>query len=295
MKTYLRLITSSIAMVLATSVGAAPMTESEPNDGIAKADVLVGPTAVVTGSLPKAPDSDRYDIDFFEFTTGNPAKTIKVRVKSCTPAGAATAALIDPDVKLVAQATFSSAFCNSTNPQTLTVDQSKLTANHKYVIALTTGSVSFNMNGDGGYEATRLANQLARDYEMTVEGLELPEIAVETVIKPNQGQGNSSHINLKSKGAVRFAILDTDAYDVSEIDPASLKLGATGSEDSVIGCDKQLSDVNGDALDDMVCRFDVNYTNFTTSSREAVLKGKMKSGKDIKSTSKIKVTALDEK
>ncbi len=81
----------------------------------------------------------------------------------------------------------------------------------------------------------------------------LPVLDVEIDIKPGSDQNT---INLSSAGVISVAILSSDTFDATEVDPATVTLAGTGVK--MVGkSDKYLSqerDVNNDGLLDLVCQ-----------------------------------------
>ncbi len=81
-------------------------------------------------------------------------------------------------------------------------------------------------------------------------------------------------INPNSIGKIPVALLSTPGFDATaEVDKTSLTFGRTGSENSFSECDEINSDVNGDGLDDLVCKFNTHDTDFQTGDAEGVLRG----------------------
>jgi len=84
------------------------------------------------------------------------------------------------------------------------------------------------------------------------------QIDVNIDIKPGS---DTNPINPKSKGKIPVAILSTPDFDApSMIDVSSLTFGKHGSEESLVFCNEEGEDVNGDGLLDLVCHFDNQLT-----------------------------------
>jgi hypothetical protein len=95
--------------------------------------------------------------------------------------------------------------------------------------------------------------------------------AVSIDIKPGDP---SNRISVRSKGAIQVAILSTDEFDaLALVDRASLTFGNTGSEASLISCQKKGKDVNRDGLPDLLCDFSVRLSGLRPGSTVGILMG----------------------
>ncbi len=106
--------------------------------------------------------------------------------------------------------------------------------------------------------------------ETTYDFEPFPNIRID--IKPG---GFPNSINLKSKGVIPVAILSEPGFaPVTDVNRSTLTFGATGSEPSFTGrCDATVGDLNGDGTPALVCYFDTEKTNFTSSSTTGTLRG----------------------
>jgi len=85
-----------------------------------------------------------------------------------------------------------------------------------------------------------------------------PTIAVSIDVKPGS---DTNPINPKSKGKIPVAILSMPDFDApSMVDVSSLTFGKHGNEESLVFCNQEGEDVNGDGLLDLVCHFDNQLT-----------------------------------
>lgn len=111
------------------------------------------------------------------------------------------------------------------------------------------------------------------------------EIAVVTVpvdIKPG---GFPNAVNPRSNGVIPVAILTTDSFEASIVDPATVLFGATGSE--AAPTDYALEDVNGDGRLDMILHFSTHDTGIACGATSASLTGKTISGQVIKGSDSV--------
>jgi len=98
------------------------------------------------------------------------------------------------------------------------------------------------------------------------------QLTVAIDIRP---QGESRTITPQSHRHIRVAILSSADFDASaRVDRASLTFGRTGDEQSLVSCQSNNPDVNGDGLPDVVCRFDAAATAFQAVDTQWVLKGR---------------------
>jgi hypothetical protein len=159
------------------------------------------------------------------------------------------------------------------------------------------GSVSANVNGDGGLGSLTGFNDWARlklnfqDTSDFADGIhestdpqvqpeaELDAITASTIptietvkidIKPG-GEPNS--INLKSNGVTPVAVLSSADFSASTIIPDSVRFAHSSALRSFA-----LEDVNGDGLPDLVLHFETKSLQLNTTSTDAVLTGATVSG-----------------
>ena len=85
-----------------------------------------------------------------------------------------------------------------------------------------------------------------------------------------------NRINPESKGKIAVAILTTDAFDASAVDPATVLFGATGEEAGPVH--SAMEDVDGDGDTDMVLHFNTRETGITCGTASASLTGVMFAG-----------------
>jgi len=90
----------------------------------------------------------------------------------------------------------------------------------------------------------------------------------------DHGHESDDHINIKSNGKIRVAILSTATFNApASVDMTSLTFGRTGDEKSLAFCHTNREDVNHDRLPDLVCFFHTSKTGFKPGDTFGVLKG----------------------
>jgi len=101
-------------------------------------------------------------------------------------------------------------------------------------------------------------------------------------IKPGEA---SNSINPRSQGVVPVAILSTQTFNASSIDPNTVRFGATGREASPLRF--SLEDVNGDGTVDMVLHFKTQQTAIACGQTSATLTGITFDGLNIQGSDRI--------
>jgi hypothetical protein len=310
MNNYLRFAASGILMIFVFGAGVAQakeVAEKEPNDG--------GPGPTVTNPLYSAqvlnPDAEGVvvkparigpldgstaeDVDYYKFTyqgDGSPA-TFTVQMCASVDPRSATAAMalirLQDGVGKERIGSASTGWPAGKPCKDATITPTTPLINGtEYVIAVTDAPADFKVSGgyDEPYPSTTNFN-----YTLKATGLKAAVTEVGILVKPHYRHGPLPVNLVKGHGKVKVAVLGSDTFDVATIDTSSLSFGATGDEDSLFGCKKELKDVNKDGNLDLVCRFNVAYTGLTTASKTAVLKGKTKDSEDIQGTGTVKVIA----
>ncbi len=100
-------------------------------------------------------------------------------------------------------------------------------------------------------------------------------------IKPG---GNPNNINLKSRGVVPVAVLTTDDFDASTIDPETVLFAGA------VPVRWKLCDVDGDGNDDLLFHFKTQeLQDLDENSKEAKLTGETLDGNTIKGTDSVRI------
>lgn len=126
------------------------------------------------------------------------------------------------------------------------------------------------------------------DYQLIITGVTPAVMQVDIEVKPSNSEWTP--INPKAKGRIPVAILSTENFDPMElVDPASLKFGRTGEEESLKRCKKQGRDVNRDGVRDMICFFSNRDSGFDFDTIEGVLTGSLVDGTNIEGRAPLKM------
>jgi len=97
-------------------------------------------------------------------------------------------------------------------------------------------------------------------------------------------------INPKNKGVVPVAVLSTADFDATtDVDRSTLTFGRTGDEASFSHCALVQSDLNGDALVDLLCYFHQQATGFVSGDTQGVLRGATTAGQPIEGADVVRV------
>ena len=95
-------------------------------------------------------------------------------------------------------------------------------------------------------------------------------------------KGRWPRINPKSRGLMPVAILSQGSlFDPMNLVVESLKFGETGTEDSVVRCQRLHRDLNKDGVEDLLCFFSVRRSGFGPYSESGMLTGVMEDGTSI--------------
>lgn len=93
-------------------------------------------------------------------------------------------------------------------------------------------------------------------------------VSVNIDVKPST---NQTVINLNAKGVIPVAILSTNTFNASNVNPLTVRFGRTGTEASPRHW--SLQDVNGDGLPDLVLQFSTQSTGLQAGDTKATLMG----------------------
>lgn len=103
-----------------------------------------------------------------------------------------------------------------------------------------------------------------------------PVVSVSIDIKPGSFPNS---INPKSEGVIPVAILSTDTFDATTVDPSTVKFGPDGATEAHGG--RHREDVNKDGKKDLVLHFRTHDTGIECGDTSASLTGKTVSGQAI--------------
>lgn len=142
------------------------------------------------------------------------------------------------------------------------------------VNTLSTGSLELNSNGAYTLIITRVAAKPA-------------VLPINIEIKP--GSNDVPPINPKAKGTIPVALLSSADFNALLVDQKTLKFGETGNEESLVRCNKDGTDVNGDGRLDLVCHFDNVKAKFNVGDSEGIVTGTTATGTAFKGQGWLKV------
>jgi hypothetical protein len=123
---------------------------------------------------------------------------------------------------------------------------------------------------------------------------------VVTILVKHWHGDDSSLGRYKGKDPIPVAILSAPGFKATTmIDEKSLKFGATGSERSLIRCDRKGRDVRvdkvKDGMKDLVCYFRPDVAGFKTGDVQAFLTGDLVGGGKVKGTAALKNFEMSKK
>jgi hypothetical protein len=102
-------------------------------------------------------------------------------------------------------------------------------------------------------------------------------------IKPG---GSPNSINPRSNGNIPVAVLTTDSFDASSVDPSTVRFGRKGKEAAALR--SSLEDVDGDGDLDLVLHFDTQQTSIVCGDTSARLTGKTSNGQQFTGSESIR-------
>jgi hypothetical protein len=138
-----------------------------------------------------------------------------------------------------------------------------------------------DFNGDGQQDLAT-ANTAADTVSILINNTSI-EIAVKIDIKPGSFPNS---INPKSNGVIPGAILTTDTFDATTVDPLSVRFGPRGAKEA--HNKGHLEDVNKDKRLDLVLHFRTQATGIKCGDTSASLTGETFEGDPIEGTDTIK-------
>jgi hypothetical protein len=103
-------------------------------------------------------------------------------------------------------------------------------------------------------------------------------LTVQIKLRPQTADTHVVTFKATSGDKLDVAILSGSGFDATQVDTTSLTFGRIGSEASLDSCDTNRQDINGDGLNDLVCRFVIREGGFVPGDTQAVLHGKTLSG-----------------
>jgi hypothetical protein len=222
---------------------------------------------------------------------------INLTFSSVTSGGSATATIVSPeslpqppsnftivggtsyDITTVASFTRQVTVCIGYDPAQITVPASDLRLLHY------SGGAWNDITQLPVDEAHNLVCGLTSSFSFFTV-VELTYLPVSIEIEPGS---NSTSINPKKNGKIPVAILSTNDFNApSKLDPNSLTFGRIGDEKSLAFC-SGATDVNGDALPDLVCHFKTQDAGFKCGDTSGILMGKTKDGTPIKGSGSVSI------
>ena len=270
------------------------VNEAEPNDKPASAQALVigsDGTAEVTGVIGRVSGSPVHDADFYSFEgKANDVVTIDIDGgmldADCVMGLDSTLTLLSPNGTVVTKNADNFALDDgSLCGFDARIDNVSLPSDGTYYIAVTgypddvlDGNTivlgPLGANSDGAYRLL-----VSRAKSATYMGIE---------IRP--GSAEVTPLNPKAKGTLPVALLSSSTFNALAVDLNSIRFGATGKEDSLVRCNRQGADVNGDGLADLVCHFDNEKANFQLGHVQGFISG-TSGGKPFEGQGYLKVVA----
>ena len=172
-------------------------------------------------------------------------------------------------------------------------------------LAGTTYESSLNTRGAGGYPGVKPEgsrdtvtfigpNSASISFHTLSSSMDEIRIITAAVLEANidiKPGSDPNYFNINGHGVIPVAVLGSDTFDVTLIDPSSLRFGGLdvrvrGNKGEVCG----LEDTSGDGLLDLVCQFEDDSGNWEPGDGEATLTGELFDGTVFEGSDSICVT-----
>jgi hypothetical protein len=95
-----------------------------------------------------------------------------------------------------------------------------------------------------------------------------------------------------SRAKIPVAILSSESFDATQIDPSTLTFGRTGDEQSLVRCFSKGVDMNRDRRRDMLCLFSIKKAEFEPNDLAGFLRGSTTTGNRFEGQGLLKVVEI---
>jgi hypothetical protein len=127
-------------------------------------------------------------------------------------------------------------------------------------------------------------------YDAFVAKIATGSVTLQVAIDIKPG-GSPNSINPGSNGNIPVAVLTTDSFDASSVDPSTVRFGLTGEEAAPLR--SSLEDVDGDGDLDLVLHFATQQTGILCGGSSARLTGQTFDGQQIEGSDSVKTVGCD--
>jgi len=136
---------------------------------------------------------------------------------------------------------------------------------------------------EGLIDEVQIFNRILSQDEIRALAGICPTLQIAIDIKPDS---DPNSINPRSKGVIPVAILTTDTFDASSVDPTTVLFGRTGTEATSVHA--ALEDVDGEGDTDLILHFNTQATGIQCGETSASLTGKTFDGQPIEGSDSIR-------
>jgi hypothetical protein len=276
------------AAFITASTAAKAIDEVEPNNSIATPQQLQISTGSieVSGILGTTSKTIAVtgDVDFYSFEAGA-GSVVNIDIDGGAKSASAptrsvdtVVAVFDSNLKIIRQVddmpSNKPVDGGSISRMDSLLENVVLPYSGRYVIGVSSYPRKFK---DGGaLESTILNGTSNGSYTMIITGV-LPAVQqISIQIKP--GSGETAPVNPKAKGSIPVALMSSADFDALKIDRASVTFGGNGDERSLLRCNNEGQDLDGDGKLDLVCHFDTQLASFESGETEGTVKGRSDKG-----------------
>lgn len=155
--------------------------------------------------------------------------------------------------------------------------------NNVYVLNDTGDIRKWNSDGIGGNVAFQSDSSFSEALAFSLTPIPIP--AMLTVLVDIKPGSDPSSINPRSRGVIPVAILTTDTFDATTVDPTTVRFGSTRA--AAAPAQSALEDVDGDADTDLILHFKTQDTGIACGDTSATLTGETFGGQAIEGSDAI--------
>ena len=257
------------------------ISEVEPNDSLLEPQQLLigsGGTVEVTGELLTPAGATTPDADYYRFV-GNAGDIVTIDIDGGMKAADSSSPSVDTFLTVYSPAgdvlreNDDGLQAEPADPGSV-FPMGMLDALLEGVVLPTTGEYTIGVSVPPSAVGMGLSNG---SYSLLISGVSMS--VVEYInIKVKPGSEVRAPLNPKAKAHIPVALLTSASFNALQVDRSSLTFGASGDEASLVRCNQQGSDADGDGDLDLVCYFNPQDAGFEVGDLEGTVKGKMASG-----------------
>jgi len=273
--------------------------EVEPNDDInasQRITVTKDGTAEITGALGNLTGPIVADLDFYSFEA-SAGDVLTIDIDGGMKASGSGVRSVDTYLAIFGPGpAFEKLRENDDIDRGVTLDAGSLSrfdaliqnfhVDKTGVYTVAVSSFPRTLRSGGVLDNTTLNANSNGSYTLLISGVTPPVQQINIEVKP--GRNERAPVNPNAKGSLPVVLLSSAEFNPLEVDQESLTFGAVGNEPSLLRCNKEGPDVNGDGRPDLLCHFDNQVTGFEQGDLEGIVMGRTTAGKQFEGHGPIK-------